>query len=88
MRKILFLLIAICMASTFFAIRSVHADWADNFVVNDGKSYIISDNRVEIEQIGSIIGEVTSYSDKEDTYSGNFSNYFPNRHKILPYQRR
>ena len=77
MRKILFLLIAICMASTFFAIRSVHADWAYNFVVNDGKSYIISDNRVEIEQIGSIIGEVTSYSDKEDTYSGNFSNYFP-----------
>ncbi|MNC53873.1 hypothetical protein D3C75_1033210 [compost metagenome] len=77
MKKTLFLLIAICLAGTFFAIRSVHADWAYKFVVNEGKSYIISDNRVDPEQVDSIIGEVTKYSDHEDTYSGNFSNHFP-----------
>ncbi|MNN62429.1 hypothetical protein D3C81_1777290 [compost metagenome] len=77
MQKTLFLLIAICLAGTFFAIRSVHADWAYKFVVNEGKSYIISDNRVDPEQVDSIIGEVTKYSDHEDTYSGNFSNHFP-----------
>ncbi|WP_310828993.1 hypothetical protein [Paenibacillus pedocola] len=77
MKKSLFLLIAICLAGTFIAIRSVHADWAYKFVVNEGKAYIISDIRVEPEQVDSIIGEVTKYSDFEDTYSGNFSNHFP-----------
>ncbi|MEK5237489.1 hypothetical protein NST99_17525 [Paenibacillus sp. FSL L8-0470] len=77
MRKSLFLIIPLWLASTFFAIWPIHADWAYNFVVNDGKSYIISDNQVEKEQIGSIIGKVTSFSDKEGTYSGNFSNYYP-----------
>ncbi|UVI31853.1 hypothetical protein [Paenibacillus spongiae] len=37
----------------------------------------VSDNRVEKEQIGSIIGKVTSFSGKEGTYSGNFSNHYP-----------
>jgi len=77
LRKSLFLLIMLWLASTFFAIGSIHADWAYNFVVNDGKSYIISDNRVETELIGSKIGKVTSFSDKEGTYSGNFSNHYP-----------
>ncbi len=77
LKKSLFLLIVICLAGTFIVIRSVHADWAYEFVVNEGKSYIISDNRVEPEQVDSIIGKVTKYSDFEDTYSGNFSNHFP-----------
>ncbi len=77
LKKSLFLLIAICLAGTFIAIRSVHADWAYSFVVNEEKSYIISDSRVEPEQVDSIIGKVTKYSDFEDTYSGNFSNHFP-----------
>ncbi|QSF47812.1 hypothetical protein JRJ22_15970 [Paenibacillus tianjinensis] len=38
---------------------------------------MISDNRVEPEQVDSIIGKVTKYSDHEGTYSGNFSNHFP-----------
>lgn len=45
--------------------------------MNDGKSYIISDTQVESAQIGAKIGKVTSYSDKEGTYSGNFSNVYP-----------
>jgi len=76
LRKSLFLLIAICFASTFFAKSPVNADWAYRFVVYEGKSYNISDNQVEPTEIGSIIGEVTKYSDREGTYSGDFSNHF------------
>lgn len=47
------------------------------FVVNDGKVYVISDELVDPNLIGSKIGEVTKYSDMEGTYSGNFSNRYP-----------
>lgn len=77
MRKTILLLVPFWLASTLLAIWPVHADWAYGFVVNDGKSYIISDDRVDKEQTGSIIGKVTSYSDEEGTYSGNFSNCYP-----------
>ncbi|MGG1634577.1 hypothetical protein [Paenibacillus sp. NRS-1760] len=63
--------------SSFITLGTAHADWAHRFVVNDGKSYIISDTQVESAQIGAKIGKVTSYSDKEGTYSGNFSNVYP-----------
>ncbi|WP_238540543.1 hypothetical protein [Paenibacillus mucilaginosus] len=45
--------------------------------MNKGKTYIITDDRVEEEQIDLRIGKVTEYSDQEGTYWGNFSNYFP-----------
>ncbi|MCR8658790.1 hypothetical protein [Paenibacillus endoradicis] len=77
MRKYLLLLISLWLVSTFFVIESIHADWAHKFVVNDGKSFIISDNPIETDQIGSKIGKVTSFSDEEGTYWGNFSNYYP-----------
>jgi hypothetical protein len=47
------------------------------FVVNDGKIYVITGERVEPNRIGSSIGKVTKYSDSEGTYSGNFSNRYP-----------
>lgn len=65
------------LLSAFFVGAAAHADWASRFVVNDGKSYTVSDNTVDIEHIGSRIGKVTSYSDEEGTYSGNFSNVYP-----------
>ena len=77
MRKYLFLLISLWLASTFITVGSIHADWAHKFVVNDGKSYTTSDNPIETDQIGSKIGKVTLYSDEEGTYWGNFSNYYP-----------
>lgn len=77
MKKALFLLISLWLASTFFGTESIYADWAHRFVVNDGKSYIITDNSIETDQIGSKIGKVTSYSDEEGTYWGNFSNHYP-----------
>lgn len=50
------------------------ASWAYSFVVWDGFSYQISDEYVQ--EVDQEIGEVTVYSDKEGTYSGNFSNEY------------
>lgn len=52
--------------------------WASSFVVWDGYIYQISDEYISKvgEEIGEEIGEVTIYSDKEGTYSGNFSNEY------------
>jgi hypothetical protein len=73
----MFLFSVFFAVSALVALGSAHADWAHRFVVNDGKSYIISETRVESAQIGDKIGKVTSYSDEEGTYSGNFSNFYP-----------
>ena len=70
------LFLALCIACTLF-IGSASASWAYMFVVNDGKTYVITEERVEPNQIGSSIGKVTKYSDSEGTYSGNFSNRYP-----------
>ncbi|MGO4181278.1 hypothetical protein AB4Z17_08865 [Paenibacillus sp. TAF43_2] len=77
MRKFMFLISIFFAVSSFITLGTAHADWAYRFVVNDGKSYIVSDTQVESAQIGAKIGKVTSYSDEEGTYSGNFSNIYP-----------
>ncbi|CAM3576878.1 hypothetical protein PAGL106935_13990 [Paenibacillus glucanolyticus] len=53
------------------------ASWAYSFVVNDGKIYVMSEDRVEASTLGDVVGKVTYYSDREGTYSGNFSNAYP-----------
>ncbi|NOU70284.1 hypothetical protein GC098_02325 [Paenibacillus sp. LMG 31458] len=58
-------------------VGTVYADWAYAFVVYDGNTYVISKELVGQSQIGSLIGKVTKYSDREGTYSGNFSNRYP-----------
>lgn len=50
------------------------ASWAYSFVVWNGYSYQISDEYVQ--DVDKKIGKVTVYSDKEGTYSGNFSNEY------------
>jgi len=67
---------ALFLACTLF-IGSVSANWAYKFVVNDRSIYVISEEQVDPKQIGSRIGKVTTYSDQEGTYSGNFSNRYP-----------
>ncbi|RED59402.1 hypothetical protein [Cohnella lupini] len=53
------------------------ASWAfDSFVVYNGNIYTVN-TADKITEVGMGIGEVTYYSDKEGTYSGNFSNKFP-----------
>jgi hypothetical protein len=50
------------------------ASWAYLFVVWDGYTYVVSDENVT--EIDKEIGHVTKYSDREGTYSGNFSNIY------------
>jgi hypothetical protein len=57
--------------------NTAYAKWAYNFVVYDKNVYIISDNKINTELIGSKLGQVTKYSSHEGTYSGNFSNTYP-----------
>lgn len=51
------------------------ASWAYLFVVYNGSTYVVGSE--EVAAIGKEIGEVTSYSDREGTYAGNFSNRYP-----------
>ena len=53
---------------------SSSADWNSNFVVWDGYVYEMSNEYVT--EIDEEIGKVSKYSDKEGTYSGNFSNMY------------
>ncbi|ANE49106.1 hypothetical protein SY83_21545 [Paenibacillus swuensis] len=52
------------------------ADWAYKSVANDGYLYEVTDVKVEEARIGKKIGYVTKYSDREGSYSGNFSNAY------------
>lgn len=70
------LLFAFLISSNLF-VGIVSADWANMFVVNDGKIFVISEEHLDPKQIGLKIGKVTKYSDREGTYSGNFSNRYP-----------
>ncbi|TWT08061.1 hypothetical protein FQV26_09695 [Planococcus sp. CPCC 101016] len=67
------LLIALLFLMTLFAGCSSKS-WVSSFVVWDGYIYQISDEY--LDKVGEEIGEVTKYSDKEGTYSGNFSNEY------------
>ncbi|MEB2302737.1 hypothetical protein LAV72_24380 [Lysinibacillus xylanilyticus] len=53
---------------------SSSADWNSSFVIWDGYIYEISEEYVI--EINEEIGHVTKHSDKEGTYSGNFSNKY------------
>lgn len=65
------------LISSILYVGIVSADWANMFVVNDGNIYVISEEHLDSKQIGLKIGKVTRYSDREGTYSGNFSNRYP-----------
>lgn len=71
LRKSLLVIILFCTL-----VPTVNADWARAFVVYAGNTYEITNEKVDADNIGKIIGQVTSYSDKEGTYSGNFSNVY------------
>lgn len=57
--------------------NTAYAKWAYDFVVYNKNIYVITDKKVSAELIGSMLGRVTKYSDREGTYSGNFSNIYP-----------
>ncbi|BBH23722.1 hypothetical protein Back11_50670 [Paenibacillus baekrokdamisoli] len=66
-----------CLIGISLFMGTARASWAYAFVVYKGNSYVIEDTQVDPKLIGSKIGKVTSYTDREGTYSGNFSNQFP-----------
>ena len=68
-----FVLVSLFVFSSLLP-NKTSADWAYPFVVWDGYIYVVSDEFVE--EVDEEIGRVTRYSDKEGTYSGNFSNVY------------
>lgn len=67
-------IVLILSTSMLFPIKSL-ASWAYAFVVWDGYVYVVTDEQVN--EVDKKIGHVTKYSDREGTYSGNFSNTYP-----------
>lgn len=63
----------------FFSLpfHTAYAKWAYPFVVYHKNVYVITEEKVDSELIGSKLGRVTKYSGHEGTYSGNFSNTYP-----------
>lgn len=74
---LMFILLVYVLSAT-----AASASWAFNFVVNDGKTYALSEDTVNKSLLGAKIGQVTYYSDEEGSYGGNFSNVLP---KGTPY---
>ncbi|QUW22597.1 hypothetical protein JSQ81_03155 [Sporosarcina sp. Marseille-Q4063] len=68
------LLFSIIIFSVVISAGCSNSSWVSSFVVWDGYIYQISDEYVD--KINEEIGEVTMYSDREGTYSGNFSNEY------------
>ena len=58
-------------------VPTVYASWAIQFVVYSGNMYEITETKIAVQEIDKKIGQVTSYSSREGTYSGNFSNAYP-----------
>lgn len=51
--------------------------WVYSFVKWENENYVVTEEEVKEEKIGTEIGEVTSYSDQESSdTTGNFSNHY------------
>lgn len=79
LRTAMFILLVYVLSAT-----AASASWAFAFVVNDGKTYSLSNDTVNKSLLGDKIGQVSYYSDEEGAYGGNFSNTLP---KGTPYFR-
>lgn len=73
-RPVIVLVLFFTSITSFLMPGKSFADWAYLFVVWDGYTYVVSDEYVT--EIDKEIGHVTTYSDTEGTYSGNFSNIY------------
>ena len=66
--------LCILVILTGCSLGNTQTSWAYSFVVWDDYVYQISSEYVK--EVGEEIGEVTVYSDREGTYTGNFSNEY------------
>jgi len=73
-RKVLLLFAALLL---LVPATGVSASWAYPFVVYYDNVYTITDEPVPADRLGMKLGKVTTYSDVEGTYKGNFSNALP-----------
>lgn len=73
-RRLFFVSLVFLFIFTSLLPNKTSADWAYPFVVWDGYIYVVSDEFVK--GVDEKIGRVTKYSDREGTYSGNFSNVY------------
>ncbi|SDN45749.1 hypothetical protein SAMN05518871_105186 [Psychrobacillus sp. OK028] len=76
-------IVFVLTASFLFPLKSL-ADWAYAFVVWDDYVYVITTEQVN--EVVKKVGHVTKYSDREGTYSGNFSNAYPKGTKYYSIQ--
>lgn len=74
------LLLVMCSSS------AAVASWAYSFVVNDGKIFVVSEDRVDQSTLGDVVGKVTYHTDREGTYGGNFSNIYQKGTKYFAIQ--
>jgi hypothetical protein len=73
----MFKIILIAGIMLLLPFTTVYAKWAYEFVVYNKNVYIVTDKKISPELIGTKLGQVTKYSLREGTYSGNFSNTYP-----------
>ena len=69
-------IILVVLILLMISFDTAYAKWANAFVVYNKNVYVITDKKVNVELIGSKLGQVTKYSGREGTYSGNFSNVY------------
>ncbi len=73
----MFKIILIAGIMLLLPFTTAYAKWAYEFVVYNKNVYIVTDKKIDPELIGAKLGQVTKYSLREGTYSGNFSNTYP-----------
>lgn len=74
-KKMKTIIASVILLMTFY--NTAYAKWSYEFVVFNKSIYTITDKKINSDLIGAVLGQVTSYSNQEGTYSGNFSNTFP-----------
>ncbi|MBS4174674.1 hypothetical protein [Bacillus sp. FJAT-49736] len=72
--RTIYVILCTVLSISFLVSDKSFAKWAYPFVVWNGYIYVVNDEKVK--EIGKEIGHVTKYSDREGTYSGNFSNSY------------
>ncbi|WP_413375860.1 hypothetical protein [Alkalihalobacillus sp. 1P02AB] len=72
----------LCLVISLLLISCSSNSWAFEFVQINGVTYVITDEIVEQEEVGELLGEVDKYSDEEKNHSSSYSGNFSNIYKI------
>lgn len=75
-------LVIVLFLLTCIGCSNKNADWANGFVIWDDQNYRDTGEIVPFDHIGSELGSIKKYSDREKTYSNGFSNVFQKGSKL------